>query len=185
MPIYTRTGDDGTTGLFGGPRVTKDHIRVETYGQVDELNSTLGWCMVACPHEELLTPLRTIQAQLFDIGADLATPADSPYAGKIQRVGEAHIKALEMEIDRLTGLVEPMRYFILPGGSELAARLHMARTVCRRAERWCVRLAAQDQIGPWVVTYINRLSDLLFTMARRANQLAKVEDVPWKANRSE
>ena len=183
MKLYTRRGDDGSTDLFGGQRIPKDALRVEAYGCVDELNALLGLAAAACRFEPVSAVLRRLQAELFDLGADLATvapPEDgAPKAPDIARIGPAHAQQLEPLIDDACAPLPPMRNFILPGGSELAARLHVARTVCRRTERLCVSLARQEPIGPDVVAYLNRLSDLLFALARRANQLEGVEDVPW------
>ncbi|MBI1374224.1 MAG: cob(I)yrinic acid a,c-diamide adenosyltransferase [Phycisphaera sp.] len=180
MKLYTRQGDDGSTGLFGGQRVSKDALRVEAYGTVDELNSTLGLAAAACASDELSAIIDAIQPRLFDLGADLCTPADSPHADKIARIAERHVDELERMIDATCAPLPPMKQFVLPGGCELSARLHVARCVCRRAERIIVSLDHAEPVGPNVVAYVNRLSDLLFAMARRANQLAGVEDVPWK-----
>jgi cob(I)alamin adenosyltransferase len=191
MPkLYTRTGDDGTTGLFGGGRVRKDHIRVEAYGCVDELNAILGMCISAldltadkagsgAPVVVFSPILMALQSRLFDLGADLATPADSPHADKIARIGQVHISQAETWIDLVDAGNLPMTQFILPGGSELAARLHLARTVCRRAERAMVTLARESPINQMTIVYVNRISDLLFAMARRANKERGLHDVPW------
>lgn len=177
--LYTRTGDDGSTGLFGGDRVAKDDPRVEAYGTVDELNSVVGLARCACEGDELAAILDAIQPRLFDLGADLCTPSDSPHADKIARFGQRHIDELEQFIDATCASLPPMKHFVLPGGSELAARLHIARTVCRRAERLVITLERAEPSHGFNVRYLNRLSDLLFAMARRANQLAGVDDVPW------
>jgi len=188
MKIYTKTGDRGETGLFGGGRVRKDHARVEAYGDVDELNSVLGLAVArlqAAGEEEVARRLRAIQADLFTLGANLATPApenggrESSYipALPVERVEE-----MERWIDAAETEVEPLRSFILPGGAESAALLHLARTVCRRAERRTVSLAHEARVGEGVIVYLNRLSDLLFTLARLANRRAGVEDVPWVPN---
>ncbi len=179
MKLYTRNGDDGETGLFGGTRVSKDAVRVEAYGTIDELNSALGLAGSACEFDELSNIITTIQPRLFDLGADLCTPCTSPAAANIGRIGEKHHQELERLIDSVCEPLEPMKHFILPGGCELAARLHLARTICRRAERSIVTLAKYEPIGEAVIPYVNRLSDLLFAMTRRANQLAGVADVPW------
>ena len=186
MKLYTRSGDDGTTGLFGGGRVGKDHPRVEAYGTVDELNACLGVAAAASDGEtafaaRLRDMLPTIQSQLFDIGADLATPADSPHADKVARVAETAVAQLEGWIDEVDGENEPMQTFVLPGGTELAARLHLARTVCRRAERRLRPLDHAETINPQIGHYLNRLGDLLFALARGANRDAGVPDVPWTA----
>lgn len=178
MRIYTRTGDDGTTGLYGGQRTTKDALRVEAYGTVDELNSQLGLAAAACDFDEISAMLATLQPRLFDLGADLCTPLDAATAKQV-RITPRHVDELEKLIDAMHEPLAPLKTFVLPGGSELAARLHVARTVARRAERLIVALAATEPVGEGVVPYINRVSDLLFAAARRANQLAGVDDVPW------
>ena len=176
--LYTRKGDDGTTGLVGGgPRVRKDSLRVQTYGTVDELNSFIGSALVVCEDPAIATMLSDIQARLFDLGADLATPGDSDQPA---RIGSTQVTHLEAWIDEVCQPLPAMKYFILPGGSEWAARLHLARTVCRRAERLCLTLADETTIDATALVYLNRLSDLLFALARRANQLAQVDDVPWR-----
>jgi len=182
MRIYTRTGDDGSTGLYGGQRTGKDALRVESYGTVDELNSVLGLARAVCTHGELTELLVTLQSRLFDLGADLCTPFDAPSAKKQVRVQPRHVTELEGMIDTVSGQLEPLKTFILPGGSELAARLHHARTISRRAERLIVALSRTEQVGEGTVPYINRVSDLLFAMARRANQLEGVDDIPWVAD---
>jgi cob(I)alamin adenosyltransferase len=180
--IYTKTGDDGTTGLFGGGRVRKDSARIEAYGDVDELDSVIGLCR-ALPGNDWLYPLlQQIQNNLFVLGADLATPLDTRSNYKIPRITEEDSKQLELAIDEHTAALPPLKHFIHPGGCELAARLHFARTVCRRAERTLVTLAAEEEIGTYDVIYLNRLSDWLFTLARRANQLANVPDVEWNSD---
>lgn len=196
MKLYTKRGDAGQTDLFGGTRVGKDDARVEAYGTVDELNALVGLCL-APPEvlasgtgvipEGLATPLRAIQSRLFEIGADLATPepAEPTEGGKkkatrsVPRISASHIEELEGWIDTASAQVPAMTCFILPGGTELSARLHVARTVCRRAERRCVSLAAHEPVGELVIVYLNRLSDLLFALARLANHEAGVKDVPW------
>jgi cob(I)alamin adenosyltransferase len=175
MKLYTRTGDQGQTSLHGGTRVDKDCLRVEAYGTVDELNSWIGWTRTECDDDSLSTILDTIQRELFELGADLAGDSHTK-----PRIDDHHIADLERHIDHMCAALPQMKHFILPGGSPLAARMHVARTVCRRAERLCVRLARQQAVDPRAVIYLNRLSDLLFAMARRANQLAGVNDVPWK-----
>jgi cob(I)alamin adenosyltransferase len=184
MKLYTRTGDDGTTGLFGGQRVSKDHPRVAAYGTVDELNATLGLAAAACDpqrplHTSLLDIFAQLQSRLFDIGADLATPEGAKHESKITRITDEHVKEVERWIDEIDGGNKPMKSFIMPGGTELAARLHLARTVCRRAERSMIALSHTEPVGDGAVVYVNRVSDLLFAMARRVNREAGVEDVPW------
>ncbi len=178
--IYTKTGDDGTTGLFGGSRVRKDHLRIETYGTVDELNSIIGVALTTNVPEDLAAQLRSISSVLFTLGADLATPLDPPPAYSVPRIGDEHITELERWIDAHDDALAPLKTFILPGGSAPAAHLHVARTVCRRAERYAVALAAYEDVGAHVVRYLNRLSDYLFTAARAANAALGVADVPWR-----
>lgn len=182
MKLYTKTGDDGSTGLFGGGRVRKDHARIEAYGTVDEANAVIGLAAVACGTREcteLAGVLVTIQGRLFDLGADLATPHGASHENRVRRVGEANVTELERWIDQFDGANAPLRTFVLPGGTEAAARLHVARTVVRRAERAVLRLAADEGVGDFAVPMLNRLSDLLFAMARAANRLSGVDDVPW------
>ena len=178
MKLYTRTGDDGTTGLFGGDRVTKDDARVEAYGTVDETNAAIGLAAASCdrssPSEARLHEiLSSIQSRLFDIGADLATPVAAPPGGaaadKVIRFAEERIPEMEAWIDEIDGGNAPMTSFVLPGGTELSARLHVARTVARRAERALVTLRRREPIGDHVLVLVNRVSDLLFACARRAN----------------
>ena len=179
MKLYTSTGDDGTTGLFGGDRVSKDDIRIDAYGAVDELNAALRHALVVCDHDVLNEWLAPVQSRLFDLGADLATPAGSKYADKVLRMNATHSKHLESAIDIVDGLNDDITTFVMPGGTELAARLHLARCICRRAERDTVRLAHRDQINSETIIFLNRLSDLLFACARLANKLSGVADVPW------
>jgi cob(I)alamin adenosyltransferase len=178
MKIYTRIGDDGGTGLIGGLRVSKDHLRIEAYGTLDELSATLGLVCVEMAESEMLELLRSIQDDLFVIGAQLATTnAVSPPSGTIT----GHdVRRLEQAIDRYEGSLPPLRTFILPGGCRAAASLHLARVTCRRAERRVVTLSGQEAIAEPLIPYLNRLSDLLFVLARIANQWAAVEDIPWR-----
>jgi cob(I)alamin adenosyltransferase len=178
MKIYTRTGDDGTTSLFSGGRVPKHDLRVESYGTVDELNSVLGQARTQSPSEETEAYLAGIQHQLFNLGADLATPLDAP-TSHVVRMDGATISWLEEAIDRLTSGLPPLNAFILPGGSPAAATLHVARTVCRRAERLVTSLREQETVGDYVLPYLNRLSDFLFTLARWENQQAGVAEERW------
>ena len=179
--IYTRTGDDGTTGLVDGSRLSKDALRVRAYGDVDETNSVIGLARLHLDNRELDDMLGRIQNDLFDLGADLATPlpskgeADSEYA---LRMVEAQTKRLEIELDALNADLAPLTSFVLPGGSAPAAYLHQARTVSRRAERICVGFAKADAVNPHALTYLNRLSDFLFTAARWCNDQGKT-DVLW------
>lgn len=188
MKIYTKTGDRGETGLFGGQRVRKDDARVEAYGDVDELNSVLGLAaarLEMAGEEEMVAELRRIQADLFTIGANLATPRPEDGGRPSAHVPElepGRTAELERSIDRADEELEPLKSFVLPGGSESAAVLHLARTVCRRAERRAVTLAHEAHIDEAYLVYLNRLSDLLFTLARLANARAGVQDVPWAPN---
>ena len=181
MRIYTRTGDAGETGLFAGGRVPKDHPRVAAYGDVDELNAALGMAMTLAPAADDREVLETIQRDLFTIGSELATPDPARLAQALSgpRVGEAHVAVLERAIDGCEAALEPLRNFILPGGTPKAAAFHLARTVCRRAERAVVRLAHETTVSTDILKYLNRLSDLLFVLARAANARAGVRDVTW------
>jgi cob(I)alamin adenosyltransferase len=178
MKIYTRTGDDGTTGLIGGTRIAKSDARIDCYGTVDELNATVGLAAVMSS-EPLLAQLRAIQGELFVLGSHLATPEQSRKKAALPPLTEGMIKRLEGEIDAAEATLAPLHNFILPGGSELAARLHLARTVCRRAERLLVAYGAGHDVPGLAITYLNRLSDWLFVQARGANRAANVEDIPW------
>jgi cob(I)alamin adenosyltransferase len=184
MKIYTKTGDAGDTALFGGGRVGKDDLRVEAYGQVDELNAVLGLAR-AEGLGDLDQLTSTLQEQLFTVGSLLATPAGTKAAKAIPQLEEAWVTAMEQAIDAFDRDLAPLTTFILPGGTRAAALLHLARTVCRRAERRVVPLARAGKVEAPVVVYLNRLSDLLFTMARVANRRAQVDDVPWVAPRGE
>ena len=179
MKIYTKTGDRGDTSLFGGQRVPKDALRIEAYGTVDELNSVIGLARADKPHPEIDALLEEIQNGLFDLGADLATPR-SVEKSRVKRIEGKDVQRVEKMIDLLEDTVKPLRSFILPGGSPVAARLHFARTVCRRAERIIVRLSRNEDIGENVIIYLNRLSDFLFVAARAANQRAQVAEVRWR-----
>ena len=178
MKIYTKTGDQGETALFGGKRVPKDALRIEAYGSVDELNCVIGVIRSLKPHKSIDTILEKIQHQLFELGADLATPIVHKSA-YITRIKKSHSSVLEKIIDKLETQLEPLKSFILPGGSVIASHLHLTRTVCRRAERNVVRLSRNENIGDEVIIYLNRLSDLLFVMARYANQLDGNEEIKW------
>ncbi|HXG23848.1 MAG TPA: cob(I)yrinic acid a,c-diamide adenosyltransferase [Chthonomonadales bacterium] len=181
--IYTRTGDSGETGLFGGQRVGKDAPRVEACGTVDELNSLLGLARSWMEWPDLADLLVQIQSDLFALGADLATPEEADTARgcvTVTRITADRVEALESEIDRLEAELPPLTRFILPGGVPAAGYLHFARSVCRRAERRCVALAHTTTLNPEILRYLNRLSDMLFVMARTANRRLGVEDVTWK-----
>ena len=182
MKIYTRTGDDGTTGLLGRTRVPKHDLRVEAYGSVDELNSVLG---VAHAHDggALLGELiPRLQSSLFDVGAELAT-TEPAMLEKLTRVGDADVAQLEREIDRLEADLAPLTRFVLPGGTPLGAALHHARTVCRRAERRVTALAARESVSGALVRWLNRLADLLFVLARWVNARSGVADRTWEPQR--
>jgi len=175
MKIYTRTGDAGETSLFGGARVRKDDARIEAYGTVDELNSFIGVARASWPSSSFDGQLHAIQSDLFDIGAHLASPGTSRFAGPDQ----ARVTAMETDIDAMESELAPLKTFILPGGSLAAAQLHVARTICRRAERLVVALRDDDEATKASITYLNRLSDFLFVAARFANHQHGVADVPW------
>ena len=183
MKIYTKTGDSGETGLFGGGRIPKDSLRVAAYGEVDELNAALGMARALDPPEFADALLQAIQRDLFTVGAELATPDPDKLHKALSRsraaIGESDITALEHAIDGHESRLEPLKNFILPGGAPKAAALHLARTVCRRAERAVVALARDEQISPAILRYLNRLSDLLFVLARAANAHAGRPDVKW------
>ena len=179
MKIYTKTGDRGDTGLFGGARVSKASLRVETYGEVDELNSVLGLVLTEPFDAEVTTLLARVQSRLFDIGAELATAPDSKVELGIALLGEDEVRELEQAIDRCEAQLPPLKSFVMPGGSRAAAYLHLARTVCRRAERRLVALGEHERVRPEALRFLNRLSDALFVFARFANHRAGISDVPW------
>ena len=193
MPIYTKTGDDGDTALFGGGRVPKNHRRVEAYGAVDELNSFVGLALASVTHADadadrdadadtgIRRGLLLIQNDLFALGANLATPEgdDSRPRPQTPEVPVARVEEMEEWIDQATQELPELRQFVLPGGSEAAARLHVCRSVCRRAERAVVALGREERLDPGIVPYLNRLSDLLFVWARLENLRAGQADVPW------
>ncbi|HEY6109589.1 MAG TPA: cob(I)yrinic acid a,c-diamide adenosyltransferase [Gemmatimonadales bacterium] len=181
MKIYTKTGDEGETGLFGGDRVPKDHRRVAAYGDVDELNAAMGLARATAPVDFEDPLLQTIQRDLFTVGAELATPDPARLAKALggPPLGDAEVTALEQAIDRLDAGLPPLKAFILPGGAPKGAAFHVARTVCRRAERTVVGLARETPVSPAIRRYLNRLSDLLFVLARAANARAGAGDLPW------
>ncbi len=179
MKIYTKTGDDGTTGLIGGDRVRKSDRRIECYGTIDELNASIGWAAVVATGDTA-GALHQVQNDLFVIGSHLATPDGGNLQSSLPILEDLIVHRLEMQIDAAESSLPPLREFILPGGSELAARLHIARTVCRRAERLLVDFAMDRPVPAMIITYINRLSDWLFVQARAANARAGTRDVPWK-----
>lgn len=184
MKIYTKTGDEGETGLFGGARVSKGSLRVEAYGEVDELNSSIGWARVEVADATLDALLNEIQADLFEVGAELGSTAERKEKSTLPLIEESQVAALERAIDEYEKGPPELTTFVLPGGAELAARFHLARCVCRRAERSIVALGAKETIRGELLRYINRLSDLLFTLARHANYTAGVKDIPWKGQGS-
>ena len=181
--IYTRTGDAGTTGLGGGRRVPKDSPRVRAYGTVDELNSALGLALAIGVTDRLATELRRIQNELFDLGSDLCWPEDDDRRARIPTVQAHHVESLERCIDELNDVVGELTNFVLPGGSPGAAQLHVARTVCRRAERETISLGREEPIGALVLPYLNRLSDALFVMARYENHERDVPEPLWDPGR--
>ncbi|MGB2869998.1 MAG: cob(I)yrinic acid a,c-diamide adenosyltransferase [Bacteroidota bacterium] len=178
MKIYTRTGDGGQTSLFGGKRISKDSLRLEAYGSVDELNSHLGAIRSLKPSQQIDALLERIQNDLFILGADLATPLTKK-SGNVQRIGQAHIDALERNIDTFEAGLKPLTAFILPGGTAVGSQLHIARTVCRRVERFVVKLSKKEHIGKLPTIYLNRLSDLLFVTARYANKRDAAAETTW------
>jgi cob(I)alamin adenosyltransferase len=182
--IYTKTGDQGETGLFGGGRVGKDDPRVEAYGEVDELNASVGFARSAANAPEDLDPmLAQIQDQLFTVGAKLATPREAKASSILPPIDPTWAAGMEEAMDRFELELPPLTNFVLQGGTQAASALHLARTVCRRAERKVVTLHRQGLVDADVVVYLNRLSDLLFTMARVANLRAGVNDVLWVPKR--
>ena len=178
--IYTRTGDRGETGLFGGGRVPKDHPRVAAYGDIDELNALLGTVVGRLEDDGMRRRLRLVQADLFAIGAHLATPPGSRSAGHLPGLPAERPTEFERWIDEAEEELPELKSFVLPGGSEAGAALHLARTVCRRAERAVVRLSTADPVEPTVLVYLNRLSDLLFDLARLQNQADGRPEDPWQ-----
>lgn len=183
VKIYTRTGDDGSTGILGPGRVPKSAPRVEAYGAVDELNASLGAARALDGQRWLDAELSAIQSRLFNLGAELATVEPAALA-KLERVSEDDVRGLEGWIDARERDLAPLQRFILPGGAPLAAELHRARTVCRRAERRVVALAQRENVEPRLVRYLNRLGDLLFVLARWCNHRAGVQEIEWSGRGS-
>jgi len=179
MKIYTKTGDDGSTGLIGGQRVNKSDPRIDCIGKIDELNAAIGLAAVPAA-STLAEKLHAVQNDLFVIGSHLAVPESTATPEYLPPLEESIVGRLEMEIDTAEADLAPLRNFILPGGSESAARLHLARTICRAAERKLVEFAEDRPVPAMMITYLNRLSDWLFVQGRWANQSAGVADVPWK-----
>jgi cob(I)alamin adenosyltransferase len=179
MKIYTKTGDKGETGLFGGDRVAKDTPRIDAYGAVDELNSLVGVIRALRSNKKIDDVLRKIQNDLFVLGADLATRKANKRS-LIPRIALSHIALVEKTIDSFQLSLRPLKSFILPGGTLAASHLHYARTICRRAERSTVRLSCTEEINKNVLVYLNRLSDLLFVLARYANHTGKKKETEWR-----
>jgi cob(I)alamin adenosyltransferase len=178
--LYTRGGDKGETSLYGAARVPKDSPRVDAYGTIDELNCCIGVALSGCKRKEISKPLKRIQAELFTAGADLATELTAKGGARVSRIRKKDTEQLEKMVDELQGKLPRLRSFILPGGSRLSSSLHLARAVCRRAERQVVALSRGEEINPEMIPYLNRLSTYLFDLARYANVLEKVEEEVWK-----
>mgnify|MGYP003332561092 CR=1 FL=1 len=177
--VYTRTGDDGTTGLGGGQRVEKDSLRIEAYGTVDELNSVLGVAQVYCEDKQITKWLLEIQNDLFHLGSDLCVLEEDKQKYSIPQIEKRHVDRLETIMDQCQAELAPLKEFILPGGSSGAAQLHIARTVCRRAERITLSLSKISAVSSNVIPYLNRLSDALFVLARYENLKGEVSDIFW------
>lgn len=181
MKIYTKTGDEGQTSLYGGKRLSKGELRIECYGTVDELNSQVGVVASLLNEESLAGELASVQSRLFDLGTHLAAEP-----GKknliLPELSDAHIEALEKQIDAWNDQLPELKFFILPGGSQAAAQCHVARTVCRRAERLVVRLAESEALKPELIRYLNRLSDYFFVLARFLNHLGGHAEIVWKSH---
>ena len=181
--MYTRVGDDGKTSLYGSTRVPKDSARVEAYGTVDELNSCLGAAVSSSVHKEISDELRWIQGRLFVVGADLASERlRGGQSARVPRIQRRDVERLETMVDRFQAKLPRLTRFILPGGSQLSASLHVSRSVCRRAERRVVALSAKEEINPELVPFLNRLSTYLFNAARYANALENVKDEVWESD---
>lgn len=178
--VYTKTGDGGDTGLGGGQRVPKDSSRIEAYGTVDELNSALGVCRVHALEARTAEILERVQSELFDLGSDLCLLEEDKKKFQVPGIEARHIERLEKDIDEVNGPLPPLKEFILPGGTPGAAQLHVARTVCRRAEREVVRLARDEPVGAFTVVYLNRLSDLLFVASRAENRAKGAPEPLWR-----
>jgi len=178
--IYTRTGDKGSTSLIGGTKVSKSDLRIETYGTVDELNAHIGLCRDSLQDQKSRGILLEIQDRLFSIGSILACDPEKDIRLPIPEIGQKDVVLLEKEIDRMNNSIPPMKNFILPGGHMFISFLHVARCVCRRAERACVKLKQEGSVDPLILKYLNRLSDYLFILARYSAHLMKVEEIPWK-----
>lgn len=181
MKIYTKTGDKGTTSLIGGTKVSKAHLRIESYGTVDELNSYIGLCKDLLTDDAGKKILLEVQDRLFTIGSSLACDPVKEPKMKIPDLKESDVELLEKEIDQMNEVIPPMKNFILPGGHPTLSHLHIARCVCRRAERCCVRLEAEEQeVENIIIKYLNRLSDYLFVLSRYSGHQMNLEEIPWK-----
>ena len=181
MKIYTKAGDQGKTSLIGGTRVPKSHIRIESYGTVDELNSFIGLLNDLVVDAKINADLKEIQDRLFTVGSSLACDPEKDSALKIPDLKEEDITGLELAMDSMNEVLAPMKSFIIPGGHQAISTAHIARCVCRRAERWCVNMQEEDLfVETLVIKYLNRLSDYLFTLARYIGHLNGVADLPWK-----
>ena len=181
MKIYTKSGDQGKTSLIGGTRVPKSHIRIETYGTVDELNSFIGLLNDLVVDAKINADLKEIQDRLFTVGSSLACDPEKESALRIPDLNEEDILRLELTMDAMNEVLAPMKSFIIPGGHQAISTAHIARCVCRRAERWCVNMQEEDLfVETLVIKYLNRLSDYLFTLARYIGHLNGVADLPWK-----
>jgi len=181
MKIYTKTGDGGMTSLIGGTKVSKAHLRIEAYGTVDEINSYIGLCRDLLSDKQSSSVLQEIQDRLFTIGSALACDPEKETKMKIPDLKEEDVVLLENEIDRMTEVLPPMKSFILPGGHINVSHIHVARCICRRAERNCVRLQIEkNEVPPLIPKYLNRLSDYLFVLARYTGQMLNVAELPWK-----
>ena len=182
MKIYTKAGDQGKTSLIGGTRVPKSHIRIESYGTVDELNSFIGLLSDLVEDTKIKTDLKEIQDRLFTVGSSLACDPEKESALRIPDLKEEDIAGLELAMDAMNEVLAPMKSFIIPGGHQAISTAHIARCVCRRAERWCVNMQEEDLfVETLVIKYLNRLSDYLFVLARYIGHLNGVADMPWKA----
>jgi cob(I)alamin adenosyltransferase len=182
MKIYTKTGDKGTTSLIGGSKVSKSHLRIEAYGTVDELNSYIGLCKDLIADKHSISILQEIQDRLFTIGSALACDPEKEPKMKIPDLKEGDIDLLEKEMDKMTDQLPEMKSFILPGGHPVISHLHIARCICRRAERCCVRLETeQKEVEAIIIKYMNRLSDYLFMLARYTGHLLNIPEIAWKA----
>jgi cob(I)alamin adenosyltransferase len=175
--IYTKTGDDGTTGLFGGTRLPKNHIRIEAYGTVDELNSVIGWLMTFITDSETFQFLLGIQSRLFTVGSNLASDPSKEMI--TPDLTDEDISGVEKAIDSMQAMLPTLKHFILPGGSPSVSAAHLARTVCRRAERKCVALALESEVEPKILLYLNRLSDYFFVLARYLGNKEGIEEIKW------